>query len=222
MLKAVIFDMDGTLGDTLPLCVEAYRQCTADITGKRPSEQEVVSLFGLSDRGVLGGLLHIAPGDPALPIRHFVDIYRRLHTTLAPKPFDGARELMEGVKKAGLHVGIISGKEDYTAEPTLDLFGLNDLVEWKGYGEPTHNAKAERLQQAMAHWQLTPDELIYLGDAPSDIVLCHSVGVRIINAAWAADAEATRAACEALHPDYRLTDIRQALPLILSLNHPEP
>ena len=57
MLKAVLFDMDGTLGDTLPLCVEAYRQCTAEITGHTPSREEVVSFFGLSDRGVLAGLL---------------------------------------------------------------------------------------------------------------------------------------------------------------------
>ena len=57
MLKAVLFDMDGTLGDTLPLCVEAYRQCVAELTGRTPSAEEVVSWFGLSDRGVLGALL---------------------------------------------------------------------------------------------------------------------------------------------------------------------
>lgn len=209
--------MDGTLGDTLPLCVEAYRQCAAEHTGTRPTEPEVVHFFGLSDRGVLGGLLHMDPEDPALPILRFADIYKSLHPALAPAPFDGARELIEGVRNAGLHTGIISGKENYTAEPTLELFGLNDLIEWKGYGKPTHNAKAERLQEAMKHWQLTPEELLYVGDAPSDITHCHSVGVRIINAAWAPGSEATRTACEAEHPDYRLTDIRQVLPLILTL-----
>lgn len=217
MLKAVLFDMDGTLGNTLPLCVEAYRQCVDELTGTRPSEPEVVSFFGLSDRGVLGALLHMNPEDPALPIGRFTEIYKRLHPALAPAPFDGARALMEGARDAGLRVGIISGKEDYTAEPTLELFGLNDLVEWKGYGKPTHNAKAERLQEAMAYWQLAPEELLYIGDAPSDITLCHSVGVRIINAAWAPDSDAVKAACQAEHPDYHLTDIRQALPLILSL-----
>ena len=53
MLKAVLFDMDGTLGDTLPLCVESYRQCVAELTGRTPDKDEVVSHFGLSDRGVL-------------------------------------------------------------------------------------------------------------------------------------------------------------------------
>lgn len=217
MLKAVIFDMDGTLGDTLPLCVEAYRQCVADVTGTRPSEQEVVSLFGLSDRGVLGGLLHMNPEDPALPILHFVNVYKRLHPSLAPAPFPGARDLLENIKAIGLHLGIISGKEDFTAEPTLDFFGLNPLIEWKGYGKPTHNAKAERLKEAMEHWQLQAHELIYVGDAPSDITLCHSVGVPIINAAWAPDAASVQAACEAAKPEYRLQDLHQVLPLILSL-----
>ena len=84
MLKAVLFDMDGTLGDTLPLCVEAYRQCVAECTGRTPDAEEVVSYFGLSDRGVLAGLLGMQPDDPALPIDRFVAVYERLHPKLAP------------------------------------------------------------------------------------------------------------------------------------------
>ncbi len=79
MLKAVLFDMDGTLGDTLPLCVEAYRQCTAEQSGRTPTREEVVSWFGLSDRGVLAGLLGMQPDDPALPVERFVAAYEQLH-----------------------------------------------------------------------------------------------------------------------------------------------
>lgn len=217
MLKAVLFDIDGTLGDTLPLCVEAFRRCVQELTGRLPEPQEVTGHFGLSDRGVLGALLGMHPDDPALPIDRFVAVYRRLHPTMAPAPFPGAADTLRGTRECGLRVGIISGKEHYTANPTLDFFGFRGLFEWAGFGLPTHNNKAERLQEAMQLWNLTPEELLYVGDAPSDIRLAHSVDVRIINAAWASTAAAEQDACLALGPDYRLMDMAELLPLIRSL-----
>ncbi len=217
MLKAVLFDMDGTLGDTLPLCVEAYRQCTAELTGRTPAPEEVISFFGLSDRGVLAGLLGMDCDDPALPIDRFVAAYERLHPSLAPAPFPGAVQMLQAVKAAGLRVGLISGKEHFTALPTVRYFGMEGLFEWYGLGLPTHNCKAERLQEVMQLWGLRADELIYVGDAPSDIELCHSVGVRIINAAWASTAAAEEQACLARRPDYRLTHFNDLLPLIQQL-----
>lgn len=217
MLKAVIFDIDGTLGDTLPLCVEAYRRCVADCGLPRPTEEEVVSHFGLSDRGVLGALLGMHPDDPTLPILRFAEIYKQLMPTMAPAPFDGALSLLQSLQAAGLRMGVISGKEHYTGEPTIQAYGFDAFFAWRGYGMPTHNCKAERLQEIMQLWQLQPDELIYVGDAPSDISLCHSVGVRIINAAWASTAAQEEEACLALHPDYRLRHLSDVLPLILSL-----
>lgn len=217
MLKAVLFDMDGTLGDTLPLCVEAYRRCVAECTGRTPGREEVVSYFGLSDRGVLAGLLGMQPDDPTLPIDRFVAVYERLHPELTPAPFPGAVEMLRAVKAAGLRVGLISGKEHYTAMPTVSYYGMEGLFEWYGLGLPTHNCKAERLQQVMQLWGLEPHELIYVGDAPSDISLCHSVGVRIINAAWAGTTQGDEQACTALNPEYRLSHFNDLLPLILSL-----
>ncbi len=217
MIKAVIFDLDGTLGDTLPLCVAAYRDCVEALGRPRPSAEEVVSFFGLNDSGVLAGLLGIQPGDPALPIQCFVESYERLHPVLAPEPFPGTLEMMQSLKTAGIRIGIISGKEHFTGNPTIRYFGLEEFVEWRGFGLATHNCKHERLAQVMQEWKLRPDELVYVGDAPSDIELSHRAGVRIINAAWASTAAQDEAACLALKPDWRLTEFTELLPLILSL-----
>ena len=116
-----------------------------------------------------------------------------------------------------MRVGLISGKEHYTAMPTIKYYGMEGIFEWFGLGLPTHNCKAERLQQVMQLWDLQPEEIIYVGDAPSDIELCHSVGVRIINAGWAGTTQGDEQACLALRPEYRLNDFNELLPLILSL-----
>ncbi len=216
-LKAVIFDMDGTLGDTLPLCVEAYRQTVGELTGNYPTTQTVMSYFGLSDRGVLSGLLGMGADDPALPIAHFVKIYRELHHVLAPAPFPGAVEALRSLRAHGLRLGLITGKEAFTAEPTLDIFGMQGLFDWRAYGCPYMNIKDASLRAAMAHLSLTPEELVYVGDAPSDISLSHAAGLRIVNAAWAPGAAAEAAACLALRPDFRLDSFPELLPLLLSL-----
>lgn len=214
MLKAVIFDMDGTLGDTLDLCVEAYRQATLEFTGRKPEPQEVPRFFGISDRGVLAGLLGIAYDDPALPIERFARIYEELHPQLAPAPFPGATETLRQVKALGLKLGLVTGKECYTARPTLRRFGMDGLFDWEGLGKPTHNCKGERLREAMAFFNLKAKEMLYVGDAPSDITECRSVGVPIVNAAWASNAADEASACLALNPDYRLTDFAE-LPLLI-------
>lgn len=211
MLKAVIFDMDGTLGDTLGLCIEAFRQVTLECTGRRPGTQEVTRFFGISDRGVLGGLLGMPYDAPELPVDRFVRIYEELHPTLSPQPFDGAVAMLRQLKEWGLKLGLVTGKEGYTATPTLRRFGMEGLFDWEGLGKPTHNCKSGRLREAMDFFSLQADEMIYVGDAPSDISQCHSVGVPIINAAWAPGADREKAACLALKPDYRLGDF-SALP----------
>lgn len=217
MYKAIVFDMDGTLGDTLPLCVEAYRCCVTEQTGRTPTDTEIVQYFGKSDRGVLGALLGIHPDAAELPIERFAEIYEQLHPTWAPAPFPGVIELLQGLRERGLRLALITGKEHYTATPTLHRFGMDDIFEWIGYGTPTHNCKDERLLELMQQWQLQAHEIIYIGDAPSDIELCRKVGVSIINAAWATTADAETERCIALAPTYRLTRFCELEPLIKRL-----
>ncbi len=216
-LKAVIFDLDGTLGDTLPLCVETYRRCAEKLTGRCPSAAEVVSHFGLSDRGVLGALLGMGADDPALPTALLVSLYRELHHQFAPAPFPGAVNVLQTLRAHGFKLGLVTGKEALTADPTLDIFNMQGLFDWRAFGCPYLNIKASSLRAALKHWKLEPQEAIYVGDAPSDISLSHAAGLRIINAAWAPGAATEEAACLAEHPDFRLDSFDKLLPLILSL-----
>lgn len=209
--------MDGTLGDTVSLCVEAYRKTTLDISGRLPDAEEVMSLFGISDRGVLAGLLGMQYDSPDLPISHFVEVYESLHDSLAPAPYNGAVQALKNIKAMGLNLGLLTGKEHYTANPTIKRYGMEGLFDIVLTGQPTHNCKDECLQQAMKEWGMSPNEIIYVGDAPTDIEHCHRVGVRIINAAWGSHAPTEEAACLARKPDYRLTDFADLEPLITKL-----
>ncbi len=45
-IKAVIFDLDGTLADTLPLCIQAFRQSVEPLIKRSISDDDIIATFG--------------------------------------------------------------------------------------------------------------------------------------------------------------------------------
>ena len=52
MIKLVAFDLDGTIGDTLPMCIQAFKEATQPYAGRELSDEEVVQTFGLNEEDV--------------------------------------------------------------------------------------------------------------------------------------------------------------------------
>ena len=50
MIKLVAFDLDGTIGDTIPMCIKAFRQAVSPYAGHLLTDREVVETFGLNEK----------------------------------------------------------------------------------------------------------------------------------------------------------------------------
>ncbi len=216
-LKAVIFDLDGTLADTLPLCIESHRRMAEEFLGRRPSAAEVTSHFGLCDVGIMAGLYKIAPDSPEMPQARLLEIYQELMPSMAPSALPGVPEMLAAIAALGLPMALVSGRAELSGELCLRHYGIDEYFSVKCWGNPYRFSKAEALLQVLDAWQLQKNEVIYLGDAAMDITACQSVGVPIINAAWSPTCHDDEAACLALHPNYRLTQMDELLPLLQSL-----
>ena len=56
-LHGVIFDLDGTLGDTLPACFVAFRRALEGFSAREYTDAEIAALFGPSEEGMIQRLV---------------------------------------------------------------------------------------------------------------------------------------------------------------------
>ncbi len=203
MIKTAIFDFDGTLADTPPLCYEAFRRSVHDLVGITPTDSEVEACFGPDDLGVIQLLIPNRPDlheqGRALYVKH----YAELHEQLAPAAFKGAAELLKYLQDNGIQLAMVTGKAIETADISLRFYGLNDFFPVVETGSPTGGVKPDRIRSAMARLKADPDSTIYVGDAPTDVDACRQVGIRILAAAWGPNVALE--ALKARNPDYLLT-----------------
>ena len=120
-IKAVIFDIDGTLANTVPLCVQAFRQAMEPQLQRHLSDEEIIASFGPDEEGTIESF---KPGDSKKALADFMHYYQSLHTAMCPSPFDGIKDLLETLKQKGMRLAIATGKGEDTIAISLKQFGI--------------------------------------------------------------------------------------------------
>lgn len=193
--RAVLFDLDGTLADTLPLCIRAFRHAIEPAAGRPVSDAEIVATFGPSEEGTVRALV---PDHYDAALAAYLHHYERLHGD-CPAPFAGIAALLRDLRRQGVRLGMVTGKGARSTVVSLRQFGLEDMFEIVETGSPHGPRKTEALQAILAAWGMAAAEVVYVGDAPGDITAARAAGVAVVSAAWAGTADP--AALRALDPD---------------------
>lgn len=195
-IKAVIFDLDGTLANTLPLCIQAFRQSVEPLIKRSVSDAEIVATFGPSEEGTI---MALAPDHYEKGVTDYLHFYKSLHTICAV-PFIGIKELLNTLKDKCVHIAMVTGKGKHSTHISLKYFELTHFFEIIETGSPNGARKAEGIQIILDSWKdVSNDEVIYVGDAPSDIIASKKAGIPVVAAAWAETAEPEK--LQALKPE---------------------
>jgi phosphoglycolate phosphatase len=188
MIKLVAFDLDGTIGETLAMCIQVFQKTVSPHIGRMLPEEEVVRNFGLNVEGMLkkvvGEHWRVALDD------YYVH-YKAMHYMCA-SPFDGIKEFICELKARNILVALVTGKGKRSCEMTLNQFGMENYFDCMETGSSEKNIKAEAFCDIQKQYDLQPDELVYVGDAVSDINSCNEAGIRCLSAAWAKSADLNR------------------------------
>ncbi len=203
-VKAVLFDLDGTLIDSAPdLGAAADQMRTARGLPSLPMA-DYRPLAGAGARGMLGVAFGMTPDHPDFPAmrEEFFRNYeqRMLANTLA---FDGVAELVEALAERGLAWGIVTNKSMRFTGPLTREMPLFASARAVVGGDSTPHAKPHPapLLEAARQLGLAPGECLYVGDDERDIVAGRAAGMPTVAAtygylgqrsdwqAWGADAQ---------------------------------
>ncbi len=172
MIKAVLFDFDGTLADTAPDLGHALnRQRTSRGLSELPIAQ-IRPLASAGSRGLLGLGFNIKPGDTGYESMRdeFLDFYTQ-HLCQDTRLFPGVSELLDQLEKRNLPWGIVTNKPARFAHPLIEALGLAQRMACIVCGDELMNTKPhpEPLLTASTKIAIPPAHCIYLGDDIRDV-----------------------------------------------------
>lgn len=181
-IRALIFDLDGTIGDTLPVCFAAYRRVFREFLNRDFTDEEITAMFGPDEEGIFRGMV---PDRWQAARERYLRVYEDVHT-LCPEPFPGIEEALRLLKTRGVRMGIVTGKGLETTVLTLKQFGLLDYFDAIGPGDPARAIKPQVIRRQLAEWGIPITQAAYIGDTAYDIEAAKEAGVIPLAAAWAA------------------------------------
>ncbi|PHV11768.1 HAD family hydrolase [Chitinimonas sp. BJB300] len=211
MIKAILFDLDGTLADTALDLGGALNRLLAE-EGQPPVPYEKIRPIashgarGLVELGF--GLHRNDPGFDALRLRfldHYEDGFQ--HETVL---FEGINALLETLAARGIKWGIITNKPMRFTDRLVPALGFSIAPAVVVSGDTVGVAKPDPrpMQHACEQIGVDPSQCWYVGDAERDIVAGRAVGMKTVLAGYGYIAETDR-------PEEWGADLRIAHPLEL-------
>ncbi len=182
MIRLIGFDLDETIGNSVPLCIECFRRALEPFAGRVLPDHEITANFGLSE---IGTFMRMVPDHISEAYESYIAWYLELHPVMCPAPFPGIPELLFSLKNSQIPLVLITGKGDLCCELTLNQYGLGTFFDAVRTGDPVKSNKAANMRSLLAQYHCSPSEMLYIGDAPSDITASRECGVTCLSAAWA-------------------------------------
>lgn len=187
--KAVIFDLDGTLTDTLKSIWKSANLALSDV-GLPPFDIDRYRYFVGDGAAELVKRALIADGDEELI--HFdkmSECYRKhfeKYVNYEVRPYEGISDLLNALKEKGIQLAVNSNKpQDRTVNVIEENFGKDTFDVLVGQSDERPRKPApDGVFYIMEQLGLVKDEVIYLGDTCVDMKTGKSAGVFTVGALW--------------------------------------
>jgi HAD superfamily hydrolase (TIGR01509 family) len=183
MIKAVIFDVDGTLIDTVDLHASAWVEALGHF-GFHIAYEDMRSQIGKGGDQILHGLL---PPDvieqKGETIKDFrSSLFKRDYLAKA-RPFPGVRNLFERIRASGQRAVLASSGTGEEVEQYKKLAGIADLIDSATSSDDAERSKPfpDIFESALAKLSpLGPEEAVVVGDTPYDAEAARNAGLKTV------------------------------------------
>ena len=200
-LQTVLFDLDGTLIDSIRLILDSYHHTLTQHNLPARSDEEWL-------RGV-GTPLHVQFSqwhDSPEKLEAMIATYREFnlkHHDRMVTVYPGVVEAVRQIKSSGIQTGLVTSKNRQGALRGLALVGLEALMDVMVCADEVSNPKPhpEPVEKAVALLGADPARTVYVGDSIHDMHSGRAAGVKTAAALWGPFG---RSHLESARPDYWL------------------
>lgn len=184
--KAILFDMDGTILDTLEDLADAVNYVLSTNNEPERTLSEIRSFVGNGNRRLMARALRQGEEHPGFErmLNEFFSYYMD-HGAEKTKPYEGIPELLKECKRQGIKTAVVTNKFQDAAASLSELY-FADLIETTvGDGEgrqrkPAKDGAAEALKRLGA----AANEAVYIGDSPVDFETAKNAGIDCVLCTW--------------------------------------
>ena len=214
MIRLIILDFDGTLGDTRANIVQTMRNTLAQLGYAIPDEATIAATIGVPlEKGFEQMLPGISPDDVALCARTYREIFEKNRKQMVPDLFPHVKETLEALKESGFVLTVASSRSYGSLKQFLQEMGIAPYISYVlGANSVTHaKPHPEPVLKTMADLGFAPEETLVVGDMPVDILMGKGAGAKTCAVIYG---NASREELDAAGADILIDDFSQMLSLI--------
>ena len=185
-LKAVIFDLDGTILDTLTDLSISLNYALDAHSFPEHTIDEVRQMVGNGAKNLIKRAVPEGTGEEEREavLKTFNEHYS-VHCVDNTKPYEGIEEVMESCRSYGLSIDVVSNKPDYGVQTLCaDHFpGLIDITVGQKEGVRIKPAP-DSVNEVLRLLNITKEEAVYVGDSEVDVQTARNAGMKCIGVEW--------------------------------------
>ena len=180
----MIFDLDGTLADTIPLIVASYQHAFRTVLAQEVEEARARAWIG---RPLLPALLEESP-DHGHELDRVYRAWNLANTSRLIRRYPGVPEMLGALTDAGVRTAVATSKRRDTARLALEAVGIAEVIDVVASLEDTtrHKPEPDPLLHAAATLHVAPATCVYVGDATVDVLAARAAGMAAVAVTWGA------------------------------------
>ena len=184
--KAILFDMDGTLLDTLTDMADAVNHILSVHGWPLRTIEEVRAFVGNGARRLMERAVppEVTGGDFEAVLTEYRDWYQT-HNCVATAPYPGIPALLAALAKAGIKTAVVSNKPDEAVRPLVaEHFGALADIAMGETAQRRRKPAPDMVNDALAALGADKSRAVYVGDSEVDIETARNAGIPCISVTW--------------------------------------